>query len=84
MERQRAGIKAAKSNHVDKGRKPSIPAEEVRNVHEEGNRPAEIGECSGFPHERDRCRHMRRRCRWSGGVRNAITIVRGEVDGGAS
>jgi hypothetical protein len=45
MERQRAGIEAAKSNHVD----PSIPAEEVRNLHEEGNRPAEIGAALGFP-----------------------------------
>jgi len=42
LERQRAGIEAAKKKGVYKGRKPSVPVEEVRKLHEQGKRSAEI------------------------------------------
>src|SRR5258708_16453947 len=42
LERQRAGIEAAKKKGVYKGRKPSVPVDEVRKLHGKGKRPAEI------------------------------------------
>lgn len=42
-ERQREGIDRAKAAGVYKGRKPSVPREEVRRLHQEGIGPAEIG-----------------------------------------
>src|SRR5216684_366151 len=42
LERQRAGIEAAKKRGAYRGRKPSVPVETVRKLHEEGKRPAEI------------------------------------------
>jgi DNA invertase Pin-like site-specific DNA recombinase len=47
LERQRAGIDAAKSRGVYKGRKPSVPVEEVRRLRGEGKGPAEIAEALG-------------------------------------
>jgi len=42
LERQRAGIEAAKKKGVYKGRKPSVPVEAVRKMREDGKGPAEI------------------------------------------
>ena len=36
LERQRAGIEAAKKAGVYKGRKPSVPVDDVRKLHGEG------------------------------------------------
>jgi DNA invertase Pin-like site-specific DNA recombinase len=47
LERQRAGIDVAKKKGVYKGRKPSVPVEEVRKLHGEGKGPAEIAEAVG-------------------------------------
>jgi DNA invertase Pin-like site-specific DNA recombinase len=47
LERQRAGIAAAKKKGVYKGRKPSVPVETVRKMHRQGKRPAEIAEALG-------------------------------------
>jgi DNA invertase Pin-like site-specific DNA recombinase len=48
LERQRAGIEAAKAKGgVYKGRKPSVPVEEVRRLRDEGKGPAEIAEVLG-------------------------------------
>jgi DNA invertase Pin-like site-specific DNA recombinase len=47
LERQRAGIDAAKKKGVYKGRKPSVPVEEVRKMHGDGKGPAEIAEALG-------------------------------------
>jgi DNA invertase Pin-like site-specific DNA recombinase len=47
LERQRAGIAAAKKKGVYKGRKPSIPVETVRKMQRQGKRPAEIAEALG-------------------------------------
>jgi DNA invertase Pin-like site-specific DNA recombinase len=41
-ERQQAGIEAAKKAGVYKGRKPSVPVEKVRAMHEEGYGPTAI------------------------------------------
>jgi len=41
-ERQREGIEKAKAKGVYKGRKPSVPTEQVRKLHAEGVGPAEI------------------------------------------
>jgi DNA invertase Pin-like site-specific DNA recombinase len=41
---QRAGIDVAKAKGVYKGRKPSVPVEEVRKLHVEGKGPAQIAE----------------------------------------
>ena len=42
LERQRAGIEAAKKRGAYHGRKPSVPVEQVRKMHGEGKGPAEI------------------------------------------
>ena len=42
LERQRLGIDAAKKKGVYKGRKPSVPVDEVRKMRMEGRGPAEI------------------------------------------
>ena len=47
LERQRAGIEAAKKKGVYKGRKPTVPADEVRRLRGEGKGPAEIAEALG-------------------------------------
>ena len=48
LERQRAGIDAAKAKGgVYEGRKPSVPVEEVRRLRGEGKGPAEIAEAPG-------------------------------------
>ena len=47
LERQRAGIDVAKKKGVYKGRKPSVPVEEVRKMHGDGKGPAEIAEALG-------------------------------------
>jgi DNA invertase Pin-like site-specific DNA recombinase len=47
LERQRAGIEVAKKAGAYKGRKPSVPGEEVRKLHGEGKGPAEIVEALG-------------------------------------
>jgi DNA invertase Pin-like site-specific DNA recombinase len=47
LERQRAGIEAAKAKGVYKGRKPSVPVEEVRKLKGDGKGPAEIAEALG-------------------------------------
>jgi len=41
-ERQREGIEKAKAKGVYKGRKPSVPNDEVRKLHAKGVGPAEI------------------------------------------
>ncbi len=47
LERQRAGIDAAKKKGVYKGRKPSVPVEQVRKMHSDGKGPAEIAAALG-------------------------------------
>jgi DNA invertase Pin-like site-specific DNA recombinase len=48
LERQRAGIEAAKAKgDVYKGRKPSVPVDEVRRLRGEGKGPTEIAEALG-------------------------------------
>jgi DNA invertase Pin-like site-specific DNA recombinase len=48
LERQRVGIEAAEAKGgVYKGRKPSVPVEEVRRLYGEGKGPAEIVEALG-------------------------------------
>jgi DNA invertase Pin-like site-specific DNA recombinase len=47
LERQRVGIEAAKQKGVYKGRKPSVPVDEVHRLHGEGKGPAEIAEALG-------------------------------------
>jgi DNA invertase Pin-like site-specific DNA recombinase len=42
LERQRAGIEAAKKRGAYRGRKPSVPVETVRKMREDGKGPAEI------------------------------------------
>jgi DNA invertase Pin-like site-specific DNA recombinase len=42
LERQKVGIEAAKKKGVYKGRKPSVPVEQVRKMHGDGKGPAEI------------------------------------------
>jgi len=42
LERQRVGIEAAKKKGVYRGRKPSVPVDEVRKMREGGKGPAEI------------------------------------------
>ena len=42
LERQRAGIEAAKKRGAYRGRKPSVPVETVRKMREDGKVPAEI------------------------------------------
>ena len=41
-ERQKAGIERAKANGVYKGRKPTVPVEQVRAMHKEGVGPSAI------------------------------------------
>jgi len=50
VERQWAGIEAAKKKGVYKGRKPSVPVEEVRRMRDEGKAPAEIAEALAVSH----------------------------------
>jgi DNA invertase Pin-like site-specific DNA recombinase len=47
LERQKVGIEAAKKKGIYKGRKPSVPVEEVRKLHGEGKGPAEIAAALG-------------------------------------
>jgi DNA invertase Pin-like site-specific DNA recombinase len=47
LERQRAGIEAAKKKGVYKGRKPSVPVDAVRKMRGEGRGPAEIAAVLG-------------------------------------
>jgi DNA invertase Pin-like site-specific DNA recombinase len=47
LERQRTGIEAAKKNGVYKGRKPTVPADEVRRLKAEGKSPTDIAEALG-------------------------------------
>jgi DNA invertase Pin-like site-specific DNA recombinase len=47
LDRQRAGIEAAKKRGAYKGRKPSMPVETVRKMHVEGKGPAEIAAALG-------------------------------------
>jgi DNA invertase Pin-like site-specific DNA recombinase len=47
LERQRAGIEAAKKKGVYRGRKPSVPVDAVRRMHGEGKGPAEIAAALG-------------------------------------
>lgn len=48
LERQRVGIEAAKAKGgIYKGRKPSVPVEEVRRLRGEGKGPAEIADALG-------------------------------------
>jgi DNA invertase Pin-like site-specific DNA recombinase len=47
LERQRAGIDAAKARGVYKGRKPSVRADEVRRLRAEGKSPTDIAEALG-------------------------------------
>src|SRR3954453_10998891 len=46
-ERQQAGIEAAKAKGVYKGRKPSMPVEKVREMHEARHGPTAIAKPSG-------------------------------------
>lgn len=46
--RQSAGIAAAKSKGVYKGRKPSVPVERVRELHEGGAKPTDIAKTLGI------------------------------------
>jgi DNA invertase Pin-like site-specific DNA recombinase len=47
LERQRGGIEVAKAKGVYKGRKPTVPIEEVRRLHGEGKGPGAIAEALG-------------------------------------
>ena len=47
LERQKVGIEAAKKRGVYRGRKPSVPVDEVRKMREEGRGPAEIAATLG-------------------------------------
>jgi DNA invertase Pin-like site-specific DNA recombinase len=42
LERQRVGIDAAKKKGVYKGRKPTVPVEQVQKMRDDGKGPAEI------------------------------------------
>jgi DNA invertase Pin-like site-specific DNA recombinase len=46
-ERQQAGIEAAKAKGVCKGRKPSVPIEKVREMHDAGHGPTVIVKALG-------------------------------------
>ena len=47
-ERQQAGIEAAKAKGIYKGRKPSVPVEKVREMHEAGHGPTAIAKALGI------------------------------------
>jgi DNA invertase Pin-like site-specific DNA recombinase len=47
-ERQQAGIEAAKSKGIYKGRKPSVPVAKVREMHEAGQGPTAIAKALGI------------------------------------
>src|SRR3954471_1217937 len=47
-ERQQAGIEAAKARGIYKGRKPSVPVEKVREMHEAGQGPTAIAKALGI------------------------------------
>ncbi|VXB68909.1 recombinase family protein [Brevundimonas sp. G8] len=47
-ERQREGIDKAKANGIYKGRKPTVPTEEVRTLRSEGVAPSEIAKRLGI------------------------------------
>jgi DNA invertase Pin-like site-specific DNA recombinase len=51
LERQRAGIEAAKKKGVYNSRKPSVPVEEVRKTHSDGKGPDRRG-LGRVPYER--------------------------------
>jgi DNA invertase Pin-like site-specific DNA recombinase len=46
-ERQLEGIAKAKAEGVYKGRKPSVPADEIREMHRQGQGPRAIAEALG-------------------------------------
>ncbi len=46
--RQVAGIAAAKSRGVYKGRKPTVPVDRVRKMHTKGQRPSDIAKALGI------------------------------------
>jgi DNA invertase Pin-like site-specific DNA recombinase len=48
LERQRTGIEAAKKRGVYRGRKPSVPVDEVRKMREDGKGPADIAAALGI------------------------------------
>ncbi len=48
LERQKVGIEAAKEKGVYKGRKPSVPVEEVRRMRADGLGPTDISEALGI------------------------------------
>ena len=47
-ERQQAGIEAAKAKGVYKGRKPSVPAQKVRDMRAAGHSPTAIAKALGI------------------------------------
>ena len=47
-ERQQAGIEAAKTKGVYKGRRPSVPASKVKAMHDEGHGPSAIAKALGI------------------------------------
>jgi DNA invertase Pin-like site-specific DNA recombinase len=47
LERQKVGIEAAKKKGIYRGRKPSVPVEQVRKLREDGKGPAEIAAALG-------------------------------------
>jgi len=47
-ERQQAGIEAAKTKGIYKGRKRSVPVEKVREMHEAGQGPTSIAKALGI------------------------------------
>src|SRR5215207_868498 len=47
-ERQQAGIEAAKTKGVYKGRKPTVPVEKVREMHASGHGPTAISKALGI------------------------------------
>src|SRR5882757_8534801 len=71
LERQRVGIEAAKRKGVYRGRKPSVPVDEVRKMREDGKGPAEIAAALSIS----------RMSVWCGfrGLRPGIPIERGHA-----
>ena len=47
-ERQQAGIEAAKAKGVDRGRNPSVPVEQVREMRNAGHGPTAIAKALGI------------------------------------
>lgn len=52
LERRRAGIEAAKKKGVYKGRKPSVPVDDVRRMHQQGGGGGDRRDPGRVPHER--------------------------------